>query len=170
MASILQSSRSRKRSPGWPLAWPASAGEAAAEVQRLDGEERTAYLRREAAHVEKFWAAAEAEMMGDRTAVLAGDLNAELEEALQREGKRATAQDKRMQEMLGRACMQAIPAGEATWNGKSEIDHVVVHQEQRQLWGQTEVKPGVSMHDHMTIWTEFKGAADAHGRDIRAVI
>ena len=136
------------------------AGEAAAEVQRLDGEEREAYLRREAAHVERFWAATEAEIMGDRTAVLAGDLNAELEAALQRAGKRATAQDKRMQEMLGRASMQAIPAGEATWNGKSEIDHVIVHQEQRQLWGQTEVKPGVTAHDHMTIWTEFKGAAD----------
>ena len=53
-----------------------------------------------------------------------------------------------------------LSAGCATWtNGErqSEIDHVIIHQQHRHLWGAKEVRPGVGTKDHKTIWVRFMG-------------
>ena len=59
--------------------------------------------------------------------------------------------------------LQPLAAHAATWtqaNGaQSEIDHVLVHPQQRHLWaGRAEVRPGVHVNDHKTLWVEFRGA------------
>ena len=121
---------------------------------------------------EDFWDHLE-QWVGDHTLVLAGDLNAELQEALERQGRRATAQDRRLH-AIARA-LQPLPTGEPTWTNEqgqsSEIDHVMVHPQQRHLWnGRAETRPGVGTHDHKTVWVEFRGAAEeAEGREQRKV-
>ena len=111
---------------------------------------------------------------GDHALVLAGDLNAELPDALARQGRVATVQDRRLRTVA--SALHPLPAGEPTWTNvqgaSSEIDHVIVHPQQRHLWnGRAEVRPGAGAHDHKTVWVAFRGAAEeaGEGREQRKV-
>ena len=108
---------------------------------------------------EAFWSRLHG-MRTQTTVVIAGDLNAELPDSLARNGRTATEQDRRLATLVGQTMTQ-ISAGVNTWartmGGGSEIDHVIVHPQQRHLWGRAEVRPGVLAHDHGVLRVRLVG-------------
>ena len=72
----------------------------------------------------------------------AGDLNAELVHALERHKRKPAGQDRSLAAMVAQSKVLPLPAGADTWHGaagSSEVDHIMVTQTQRHMWGDTEV-------------------------------
>ena len=88
------------------------------------------------------WDRVEEEVEGVRMHMVLGDLNAELDKALERAGRTGTAQDRRLQAMLGRCGQVSHGVGRPTYRDTSEIDHILTSAEAAQYMGRTECKPG----------------------------
>ena len=71
---------------------------------------------------------------GNPDAVVAGDLNAETHEALERSERKAKWQDQKLEEMINKHGMTVHAVQRATYRDVSELDHVITGQNAR-VWG-----------------------------------
>ena len=104
------------------------------------------------------WDEVEREVMSGAQTMLLGDLNAETREAMDRTpGRAPTPQDRRLWEMMTRAGLWAHSVGQATYQGTSEIDHVMTTAGAAHYLGRAEYRRGETAGDHGYVWVEFKG-------------
>ena len=117
--------------------------------------------------VKHVWKALEEKTKGNEKVVVAGDLNAETRTALARAGRGAKWQDNALQRMIGEAQLHTKSVRRATYQERSEIDHILAGREAAEILHRPEWRPGRSTSDHGQVWVRVAPTVEAGTREHR---
>eukprot|EP00966_Prymnesium_polylepis_P325047 7381044-Prymnesium_polylepis.1 len=92
-----------------------------------------------------------------------GDMNAERERVVRAKGKSARKADQHLEDLIEHVGMTYTGEGRPTHRSGTEIDHILVANEQAGGVSKARLAPGVSGRDHQLVWVDVTYQVDAEG-------
>ena len=92
-----------------------------------------------------------------------GDMNAERERVVRAKGKSVRKADQHLEDLIEHVGMTYTGEGRPTHRSGTEIDHILVANEQAGGVSKARLAPGVSGRDHQLVWVDVTYQVDAEG-------